>query len=68
MCDTDQSNLDDNNFLQDWLERRYGCGFAQMVIDDVKGHEPMLHAPYIAPKPYVANDNAAPHQDAKKAG
>lgn len=29
------TNIEDTNFLQNWLEARYDCGFAQMVVDDV---------------------------------
>jgi hypothetical protein len=66
------SAFDDNNFLQDWLEKRYGCGFAQMVMDDVT-HTAELGAP-IEKAPYdrcaddAVNDNFIPrHRQSQQA-
>ena len=31
------TNFDDNDFLQNWLEKRYGCGVMQEIMDDLTG-------------------------------
>ena len=62
------TNFDDNNFLQDWLERRYGCGFAQMVVDEVKGAQPEACAMYHPSAGCGANDNSPHATKGRKAG
>lgn len=63
MHDKKTTHFDDNNFLQDWLENRYGCGFARTVMDDLTGCEDqMFHATYETCQDLVANDNALNQQ------
>jgi hypothetical protein len=56
-------DFDDDNFLQSWLERRYGCGFAQMVLDDLAEQETLPEittTPYMMPENGASNDNMYP--------
>jgi hypothetical protein len=68
MDQTTTPDFDDNNFLQDWLEKRYGCGFAQRVLDDIAekpSQAEIKTATYILPIDMIANDNAHPQDDRK---
>lgn len=52
-----QTHACDENFLQDWLENRYGCGFAQMVLDDLEKQATHIQMPYEASSFTSSNDN-----------
>lgn len=54
---TSQTHMYDENFLQDWLENRYGCGFAQMVLDDLEKQATHIRMPYEASSFTSSNDN-----------
>ena len=51
-------DFDDNNFLQNWLENRYGCGFAQVVMDDLSSQENITEMSCLLPDNLASNDNA----------
>ena len=58
MSKTETPNFDDDNFLQDWLEKRYGSGFAQAVVDDIaRSKSGFWDAPYMVTQSQAANDN-----------
>lgn len=60
MTHTSYTDFEDNNFLQDWLENRYGSGFAQVVMDDLecRDTEP-LKPPFEVSNQDAVNDNHA---------
>lgn len=58
-------DFDDNNFLQDWLENRYGFGFARAVMDDLGCEDVTAYAPYELCQTLAVNDNAHNHQTQK---
>ncbi len=58
MKHTSYTDFDDNDFLQSWLESRYGCGFAQVVMDDLSQRETeLIKCPFETAGQDVANDN-----------
>jgi hypothetical protein len=49
---------EDCRFLQDWLENRYGAGFAQAVMDDLESQTAeQITLPYDPSGMVTANDN-----------
>lgn len=56
--DDQTTDIEDTDFLQDWLERRYGFGFAQRVVDDIHARKAVPDcAPYEVSAYVVSNDN-----------